>query len=130
VLTVEKELILPPGATAPREARAFIAGRLVKQGHAAKVSDAKVITSELVTNAVRASDRLEIPCEIIVCLHDIYPGRPCIEVWDHSPEVPTYTGASDRYAEAGRGLAIVRGLALSVDWCLTSHGKCVWAVLK
>lgn len=96
-------------------------------GMAALVDDAKLIVSELVTNAVRQETTitLELTAD---------SGALGIEVTDESPEVPEVPSGDVLFAEGGRGLLLVRCLAKEwgVHW---KHGvpghppKTVWAVL-
>ncbi|MFD2350483.1 ATP-binding protein [Nonomuraea ferruginea] len=85
--------------------------------------DAQLITSELVTNAMRHGggaidlrllmDRTELACVVS----------------DHST-APPVTGGADVFAEYGRGLRLVGALCRAWGW-LTPGGarKLVWAVL-
>jgi anti-sigma regulatory factor (Ser/Thr protein kinase) len=91
--------------------------------------DAEVIVSELMTNAQRASVRLDGPPPIALRLVADRE-RLIIEVWDYSPDDVT-SAAPDEDAEYGRGLLIVA--ALSNRWGLRRTGyrrKAVWAELE
>ena len=90
------------------------------------VEAAELIVSELVTNAMRASEakgwpvmlRLSVAAEYLLIL-----------VWDNNPELPTKRDA-DFDDESGRGLVIVEALS---DACgaapVLEGGKAVWARL-
>jgi anti-sigma regulatory factor (Ser/Thr protein kinase) len=113
---------------APGQARKFCAEQIAAAlpstpDAAAVMSDAAVIASELVTNAVRAgctSVRLTVDVDVDIVrldVHDDAPGRP----------VPRRPGLRDR---RGRGLLI--SAALADDWRVDEDatGKGVWAQLR
>ncbi|MGA5816658.1 ATP-binding protein [Kitasatospora sp. NPDC094028] len=84
-----------------------------------------MVTSELVTNAVRHSDQpvLTVALHVSVGLR-----RALVEVYDGSAVLPRRrTVGAD--AESGRGLALVGCLALACGAARTEHGKRVWAEL-
>lgn len=90
--------------------------------------DAELIVSELVTNALRASEALPEIRPFALCLRSDCK-RLIIEVWDHSPREPRSEPAAGG-AEGGRGLLVVE--ALSARWGYQRTGdsaKVVWAVL-
>jgi anti-sigma regulatory factor (Ser/Thr protein kinase) len=103
------------------------------------VDDAELVVSELVTNAIRATnlvppqaryselyDRLEIVC---LCLHHL-DADLLIEVWDPRLKAPTPRKAGDD-DEGGRGLLLVE--ALSSGWGTywpKTAGKTVWATIS
>lgn len=127
-----QELNLKPLPTAPRQARQFAASVLSNLGYPKLCEDAKVIASELVTNAlVHARDDRDDRDERaqITVFVGIQFGRPILEVWDSSVRLPTSaTPAAED--EHGRGLWIVKALAADVGWTVTPSGKVVWAILK
>ncbi len=108
------------------------------------IDTAAVVTSELVTNALDASQRAQHPSEddgltsrIAMCL--TYSHRDVIvEVWDSGEGLPTLHTA-DPDAEDGRGLHLVSALTRdtghyrarvrTADGYLT-RGKIVWAALS
>jgi anti-sigma regulatory factor (Ser/Thr protein kinase) len=94
------------------------------------VDDAAVLVSELVTNALKASWRLEgSPPIVLRLLAD--DRRLVIEVWDQAVKGYDLTPRHDPSAEHGRGLAVVN--ALSKQWGVRRPGrsfKVVWCELE
>ena len=91
-------------------------------------SDAEMIVSELITNAIEASTLLsERPP---VSLRLLLTGKSVvIEAWDHSP-LDLEPREADADAECGRGLTVVAALSEHWGWERTgSHRKVVWAEL-
>jgi anti-sigma regulatory factor (Ser/Thr protein kinase) len=91
---------------------------------------AELLTSELVTNAVKASGRLPRPYDpgfIPVVQLWLASDQACLVicVWDGNDSPPVRADASP-YAEGGRGLLLVE--ALGSDWgtCAAPAGKVVW----
>jgi anti-sigma regulatory factor (Ser/Thr protein kinase) len=124
----------PPFAainTAPGLARGYVRATLSEWGLGEFVDDARVIASELVTNAVRASAPVlasgYMPV-IRVCL--VTDGDVLtIECWDQAPEFPVLSQA-DGLAESGRGLGIIDAITSGCWGCqpaIGQVGKCVWA---
>ena len=95
----------------------------------ALIDDAAVLVSELVTNSLKASWRLEDnPPIVLRLLAD--DRRLLIEVWDQAVTGYDLTPRHDPSAEHGRGLAVVA--ALSKHWGVRrpSHSfKVVWCEL-
>jgi anti-sigma regulatory factor (Ser/Thr protein kinase) len=91
-------------------------------------SDARLVVSELVTNAVRESLRTPTP-EVLVRLRVEHGTSVLIEVGDHGPQpppaAPTVPVAND--APHGRGLLIVLELAAAAGWYRHGTWKIVWA---
>ena len=125
-----------PGA--PKQARAFVVGAL-GQWHVSPetIEAAELIASELVTNAVLHTGRVDGlpepgPTETVKVIRvrvGIVLGNVVIEVWDNSTEPPILnSNPLDANAEGGRGLFLVG--ELSKDWgysLLKFGGKVVWA---
>jgi anti-sigma regulatory factor (Ser/Thr protein kinase) len=115
-------------AHSPSRARAFCTEQLTAAlAHRPDVGelaeDARVITSELVTNAVQAgSDRIRYS----MTLDD---GELRLNVHDDADGVPVLT-EGEPGALSGRGLMITA--ALADDWGVEpeADGKAVWAVLR
>lgn len=97
------------------------------------ISEAVLIASELVTNAIRhgccaatAGDRADTEVELA---WQRQPSRVICMVTDSSP-LPPLLGAVDQDAESGRGLQVVQALASTWGWMmLGATSKAVWAAL-
>jgi anti-sigma regulatory factor (Ser/Thr protein kinase) len=90
--------------------------------------DAVLIVSELVTNAINASQSLQEIRPFALCLRSDSK-RLIIEVWDHSPREPR-PAPTDGKAEGGRGLLVVEALSTRWGYQRTGHSaKVVWAEL-
>jgi anti-sigma regulatory factor (Ser/Thr protein kinase) len=112
----------PPEIASGHRAQEFVAQLL--GGHAFDTIAARIVTSELVTNAVEhagsdvtvavseAPDHVRIDVTDADFNHELHPRSPGIE------------------SESGRGLLMVD--ELSTDWGVEPHrsGKTVWAVLE
>jgi anti-sigma regulatory factor (Ser/Thr protein kinase) len=123
--------------TAVRLARLFVCRQLSQWGLSQLISDAELVTSELVTNAVNATgttnprprwselhDLALITVRLVVTVDSLI-----IEVWDRdpSPPVPQQPEQAD---EAGRGLLIVGALCRRWHYFFPeSGGKAVWGEL-
>jgi anti-sigma regulatory factor (Ser/Thr protein kinase) len=94
------------------------------------IDDAAVLVSELVTNGLKASWRLEgNPPIVLRLLAD--DRRLLIEVWDQAVTGYDLTPRHDPGAEHGRGLAVVA--ALSKRWGVRRPSysfKVVWCELE
>lgn len=127
---VEDNLWEPVGADLPalgrtgapvKIAREFTLTTLNNWGLSELTDDARLVVSELVTNAVRHAGeptrlRLVHRASHVVCA-----------VFDPREQAPVVTEA-DHFAETGRGLWLVESLSCSWGWRLLSgHGKFVWA---
>jgi anti-sigma regulatory factor (Ser/Thr protein kinase) len=132
-------LPLRPAPCSAKAARDFTAAVLCTWGLADVLPDARLVVSELVTNALRhglAAARLPPPCAphppsppIQVRLLRLPAGLRC-EVTDPGDTMPTCLAPDDN-AEIGRGLCLIA--ALSYQWGATplpAGGKCVWADLR
>jgi anti-sigma regulatory factor (Ser/Thr protein kinase) len=87
--------------------------------------DAEMVTSELVTNAVKHSGALKFGLEIT---HMADSGAVAIIVTDPSPRPPVKRDPSEA-TEQGRGLNIVEALSVSWGWRPQHPGKAVYAIL-
>ncbi|WP_182880939.1 ATP-binding protein [Microbispora sp. H10949] len=130
-------------ATAPRRARAFVRCQLRgwQLGHLADT--AELVVSELVTNAVRATDAVVSPpvasSMFPVALRTVAlrvreapgPRSLFIEVWDGSEHEPVPGGdAGGEPGESGRGLVLVGSLARRWGhYTAPDRGKIVWCEL-
>ena len=111
--------LLPPTSAAPALARRFVETALTNWGVFEAFGDVPLLTSELVTNAVRhAASDVEISI-------DLGPDRVRVEVQDLS-ERPPVKGDLAAARDGGWGLHIVERLA--TRWGLEPHegGKTVW----
>ncbi|WP_432934156.1 ATP-binding protein [Microbispora sp. CA-135349] len=139
------------GATAPRRARAFVRCQLRGWELAHLAETAELVVSELVTNAVRATDAVVSPpmassmfpvaLRTVALRVRVAPGRGSlfIEVWDVSDGEPVSLGAAEgdvdgeaggELGESGRGLALVGSLARSWGhYSAPDRGKIVWCEL-
>ena len=103
------------------EARHFVAFELSAHGLEDVVPDARLVVSELVTNAVRhAGSRFSVTV-------DVTDGVVLLRVTDPSSTLPVLVHATP-LMDNGRGLVIVA--ELSQDWGVTLEpqgGKSVWA---
>jgi anti-sigma regulatory factor (Ser/Thr protein kinase) len=128
---------LPSADTSARWAR-YLTGRYLARGcayavSAERIDDARLVVSELITNATRHGGG---DCLLRLTVR---PGRVTVEVQDGSsvrPELGGNAGMPEQsgpggLAEGGRGISIVRGLArtLSVVGAPDGAGKTVQAVL-
>lgn len=107
-------------------ARTFVRHHLVSLGHPHLIDDGCLIASELVGNAIAAAPE----CESWVSLSG-NGGRPLLEVWDAGPDLPAPSPATAEslLSETGRGLLIVRELAVRCGHRPLETGKIVWALL-
>lgn len=115
-------LVLKPVPEAIKEARDVIGFAFGHWG--LKHYTARLVVSELVTNAMRASTDGQY---IAVRAYLMDDGTPVIEVWDESDELPTPQAAS-LTDENGRGLFIID--AFVARWGtrpLVDGGKVMWA---
>ena len=115
-----ESLRLTAGPESPALARRFVAACLRRWGLGSRVDDAALLTSELVTNAVRYAGP---PLLVRV---DRAGDGVIVSVQDPEPAHPTPRSAAPEDI-SGRGLAIVA--ARAVDWgveTVPDGGKLVW----
>jgi anti-sigma regulatory factor (Ser/Thr protein kinase) len=115
--------LLPPSANAPARARRFVSDALEHWGVGDVFVDVPLITSELVTNAVRhARSRVNVSI-------DLEAERVRVEVEDRSQLLPVLADI-DLARDGGWGLHIVE--RLSTRWGLEPHGdgKTVWCEVE
>jgi two-component sensor histidine kinase len=121
--SVDIEVKLEPTPLAPKEARRFVARELAALGYSRLVDDARLVASELVTNAIRyVPDK---PLWVDLRRAGKYL---MLEVWDCSPEPPV-TQDPDFLAEGGRGLHVVGELGVKWDYDLLCCGKVIRILL-
>jgi anti-sigma regulatory factor (Ser/Thr protein kinase) len=132
--TLQTDLKLAAIATAPSCARGHVRAVAYEWGLPELADTAELVTSELVTNAVQASDRLRIgvgPTIVHVVKIWLVSDRISIviHVWDGSGEMPVrQDGAPDQ--ESGRGLMLVENLAKDWGTYRKAAGKVVWALIS
>ncbi|MGH3176862.1 MAG: ATP-binding protein [Streptosporangiaceae bacterium] len=109
-------------------ARLRVRAALGSRGLGEYAGDAEIITSELVTNAVRHACGHGTQAIGITLTHAGSPATVTIAVSDSSPHGPVRrdTPAS---GEQGRGLQIVEALSAHWGWRREGGGKAVFAVL-
>lgn len=111
---------LPPVEEAAATARRLVATACSTFGMAELADDAALLTSELVTNAVRHASE---PIELHVGNHR---GGVVVAVRDDSEVMPTIRQL-EQYGERGRGMHLLD--ALAVQWGIEKDpcpGKTVW----
>ncbi|MFF4283003.1 ATP-binding protein [Streptomyces kronopolitis] len=112
---------MPPEARAVAAVRHTLAAALATWGLREALCDASVVTSELVTNAIRHA-RPDIE------LHTaLGRGLLLIEVRDASTTPPVMTLSPE--ALGGMGLPVVHALSRDYGWTPVRQGKCVWALM-
>ncbi|HEU0130523.1 MAG TPA: ATP-binding protein [Mycobacteriales bacterium] len=118
-MTSQARLALRPVPASAADARAFVDRTLGEWGCDELLDAARLLVSELVTNAV-----LHARTEIELLLHARGTGVR-IAVRDRSPATPVVRHYEDE-AMTGRGLALVEELA--AQWGVDAHedGKTVW----
>ena len=117
-----ENLTLPAAPSTPRAARHFLVDTLRRRQVRSGVVDvATLLTSELVTNAVRHGRG---PVTVSVRTD---PPSVRVVVHDDNPAMPVLGAGDDPAAEGGRGLRLVELLA--TRWGADAHppgGKDVW----
>ena len=91
------------------------------------VETAELLVSELVTNAIRASQDLLEPAIRLWLVSD--QSTLTIRVWDGSSQMPVVCQDASLDSDCGRGLLLVE--ALSKDWGAyrRGRGKVVWVLI-
>ncbi len=92
-------------------------------GLAPLVDDAKLLVSELVTNALRYGEGGEIEFRLVVAGKELL-----IAVNDGSARRPQLRMVGAASSETGRGLVLVAGLA--DDWGVSPDGTTTWCTLS
>lgn len=117
------QLRLAPGPSAPGRARRFLEDTCRRWTAADVRTDAVLVISELVTNAVRHAGT-----EMRVAL-ELRDGALTVSVHDRGPGLPRLVPAAERRL-GGRGLAIVARLAEAWGVVVEDGGKAVWCRLR
>jgi anti-sigma regulatory factor (Ser/Thr protein kinase) len=118
------QLRLAPGPSAPGRARRFLEETCRRWTVAHFITDATLVISELVTNAVRHAGT-----EMRVAL-ELRDGALTVSVHDRGPGLPRLLPAAERRL-GGRGLTIVVRLAEAWGVVVAGDGgKTVWCRLR
>jgi anti-sigma regulatory factor (Ser/Thr protein kinase) len=128
---------LPPLAalpTAPACARGHVRAVTREWGLANLADTAELVASELVTNAVQASERLKLRADLaIVPVIRLWVVSDqismVIRVWDGNDEMPVRCDG-DPDDIGGRGLVIIDGVAKDWGAYRKADGKVVWATVS
>jgi anti-sigma regulatory factor (Ser/Thr protein kinase) len=116
---IDVRIELPPDPTSVAVARRFIREVLHEPAWEALSDVVTLLTSELVTNAIRHAHS---PCTVLLTAD---PGKVRVEVLDES-EAPVVPRKPPAEAESGRGIDLVDVLAGSWGTQPLAHGKAVW----
>ncbi len=116
-----------PTPDAVPRARRHARAALADWGLGRIASEAELVTSELITNAITASAALPYHAPVSLYLA-AYPGRVLVVVGDASPGTPVPRPRDD-CAVTGRGLQIITALSLGWGYRACDLGKIVWASL-
>jgi anti-sigma regulatory factor (Ser/Thr protein kinase) len=116
--------------TAPACARGHVRTVAHEWGLEDLAETAELLVSELVTNAVRASDRLRIRADLatvpVVAVWLVSDKSSLvIHVWDGNDEMPVRRNAAVD-DESGRGLMLVESLSIEWGAYRKAAGKVVW----
>jgi anti-sigma regulatory factor (Ser/Thr protein kinase) len=128
---------LPPLAalpTAPACARGHVRAVAREWGLENLADTAELVASELVTNAVQASERLRLRADLgIVPVIRLWVVSDqismVIRVWDGNDEMPVRRDG-DPDDIGGRGLVIIDGVAKEWGAYRKTDGKTVWAMVS
>jgi anti-sigma regulatory factor (Ser/Thr protein kinase) len=122
-------LELGPLKTAAGTARGHVRAVLKEWGLDELGDNTELLVSELITNAVLATRRLDapLPFSVRLWLHANRKGV-LVTVWDADPQPPVLQATVDEWAESGRGLQILDVLSSRWGWYEppVMGGKCVW----
>lgn len=125
VLARSAPITLGPYDSSPGTARVSARAQLQAWGRGRLADDADLIVSELVTNAVKASEAAGSPVAVRLVLTN---ASVVVQVLDCAPGLPVrYEPGAE--AECGRGLQLVAALSSDWGWTQTQAGKVVWAEL-
>ena len=116
---------LPSTPYSVQMARFYIRAALTYHELGDYSEDAEMVTSELVTNAIKHAGALKFGLEV---MHMADSGAVAVIVTDPSPHPPVKRDLSED-TEHGRGLNIVEALSASWGWRPQDPGKAVYAIL-
>ena len=129
----QSELLLIPGPESVKAARDFTAATLHGWKLDALVEEAVIVTSELVTNAIRhgtCSSGPDVDVASVMLAWQRHDGRIICVVTDGS-SMPPVLEQADTSSESGRGLQVVHALAAAWGWVmLGACEKAVWAAFQ
>ncbi len=129
----QSELLLIPGPESVKAARDFTAATLRGWKLDALVEEAVIVTSELVTNAIRhgtCSPGPGVDVASVMLAWQRHDGRIICVVTDGS-SMPPVLEQADTSSESGRGLQVVHALAAAWGWVmLGACEKAVWAAFQ
>jgi anti-sigma regulatory factor (Ser/Thr protein kinase) len=123
------DLYITAEAGAVPRARRFAEAYLRRRRLTALSDTVTLVASELVTNAVRATNQADLGRPIVAMRLRLTPASLFVEVWDRVPDPPVLARA-DALDIGGRGLALVAALAKTWDHYPCDEGiagKVVWA---
>ncbi len=126
---VTHELPLERESTAPAAARRAVAGWLAEAGwydgaETPSVAAAELVTSELVTNAIRYGlAPITLTARLLATVLRL-------EVRDCEPAANPELQHPDSMTPGGRGLLVVSGVAREWGWHSVADGKVVWAEIS
>ena len=131
----QRRITLPPVPESAKTARDFTAATLHNWHLDPLISDAVLIASELVTNAIdhgspqRQPGTRPGPAAAVELTWSYQVSRLICVITDRAAEPPV-TAPADPDAESGHGLQIVGALAAAWGWTMLGTGeKAVWAAL-
>jgi anti-sigma regulatory factor (Ser/Thr protein kinase) len=116
-------LIIPGRPENVRDARSFAAATLGQLG--AVTDTAVLLTSELVTNAIRHSRSRSVGGTVGLVILRV-PGGLRIEVTDQGSDVSSPMVKGDSYASDGHGLFLVETMAEQWGYLRRTRGTTVW----
>ena len=120
------QFVLPSIPESVRIARFHVRAALSFHDLTEYTDDAEIVTSELVTNAIRHV--AEDPAETIGVTLVWWPVAVAVIITDSSPEGPIMRETS-AISDRGRGLQVVEALCVHWAWHPVPGGKVVYAVL-
>jgi anti-sigma regulatory factor (Ser/Thr protein kinase) len=108
------------------------ARHLLREWDLAQLAEqAELVVSELLTNAVKASRRLDPPAPVRLWLLPDGAGVRIL-VWDASPQEPAPRAMTADDADGGRGLLLVEAVSDRWGWYPSAGmpGKVTWALIS
>jgi|HubBroStandDraft_6_1064221.scaffolds.fasta_scaffold130290_1 anti-sigma regulatory factor (Ser/Thr protein kinase) len=109
-------------------ARCHVRAALEYHGLGDYASDAEIVTSELVTNALQHAGMDSTQTIAVTLMHIRSPDAVAVVVADSSPHPPVRRETTAG-SEGGRGLQVIEALSVHWGWNPDDTGKEVFAVL-